>query len=125
MGLRLVLPPGVTPETSNLAVPRSVYPRRDGLILRPVDAAAPGAGLEPTVAHWNLTPFFHKGPLKAWKASTNNARSETMAGRFSAPKADTGVGRDLQRPYAAIEPGEIADSPVRLRCRQIARSCSG
>jgi putative SOS response-associated peptidase YedK len=26
-----------------------------------------------------LTPFFHKGGLKAWKASTNNARSETMA----------------------------------------------
>jgi putative SOS response-associated peptidase YedK len=31
------------------------------------------------LAYWNLTPSFHKGPLKAWKASTNNARSETMA----------------------------------------------
>jgi len=79
LGLELVLAPGVTAQTSNLAVPQSLYPRRDGLILRPVDAATPGAGLEPAIAHWNLTPFFHKGPLKAWKASTNNARSETMA----------------------------------------------
>lgn len=79
LGFALVLAPGVTPLTSNLAIPQSLYPRRDGLILRPVDPAAPSAGLEPVVAHWNLTPFFHKGPLKAWKASTNNARSETMA----------------------------------------------
>lgn len=74
LGRDLVLPPGVTEQSSNLQVPQSVYPRRDGLILRPVED-----GLEPIVAHWNLTPFFNKGGLKAWKASTNNARSETMA----------------------------------------------
>lgn len=74
LGRDLVLPPGVTPESSNLQVPQAVYPRRDGLILRPVEG-----GLEPAVAHWNLTPFFNRGGLKAWKASTNNARSETMA----------------------------------------------
>jgi putative SOS response-associated peptidase YedK len=74
LGRDLVLPPGVTPESSNLQVSQSVYPRRDGLILRPIED-----GLEPAVAHWNLTPFFNKGGLKAWKASTNNARSETMA----------------------------------------------
>ncbi|MGH7025673.1 MAG: SOS response-associated peptidase [Caulobacteraceae bacterium] len=79
LGLRLVMPAGVAPEASNMPVPESVYPRRDGLILRPVDPARPGEGLEPLLAHWNLTPFFHKGGLKAWKASTNNARSETMA----------------------------------------------
>jgi putative SOS response-associated peptidase YedK len=79
LGLPLVFPPGVTAETSNLAVPQAVFPRRDGLILRAADPARPGAGLEPVTAYWNLTPFFHKGPLKAWKASTNNARSETMA----------------------------------------------
>jgi putative SOS response-associated peptidase YedK len=79
LGLALVLPPGVTAETSNLPVPQSVYPRRDGLILRPADPAAPAAGLEPLLAWWNLTPFFHKGGLKAWKAGANNARSETMA----------------------------------------------
>ena len=79
LGLPLRLAAGVTAETSNLSVPQSVFPRRDGLILRPVDAAEPCGGLEAAVAHWNLTPFFHKGGLKAWKASTNNARSETMA----------------------------------------------
>ena len=79
LGLELVFPPGVTAQTSNTPVPQAVYPRRDGLILRPVDPATPRSGLSPAVAHWNLTPFFHKGPLGAWKASTNNCRSETMA----------------------------------------------
>ena len=79
LGLGLVMPPGVTARTSNMALPEAVYPRRDGLILRPADPASPGGGLEPALAHWNLTPFFHKGGLKVWKASTNNARSETMA----------------------------------------------
>jgi putative SOS response-associated peptidase YedK len=77
--LQVVFPPGVTAEASNTPVPQAVFPRRDGLILRPADLAAPLAGLEPALAHWNLTPFFHKGALKAWKASTNNCRSETMA----------------------------------------------
>ena len=76
LGLSLIFPDGVTAETSNLPVPQDLYPRRDGLFLRP-DAAR--SGLEPVVGCWNLTPFFHKGPLKAWKASTNNCRSETMA----------------------------------------------
>jgi len=79
LGLPLVFPPGVTATTSNLPVPAEVWPRRDGLILRPAVAADPAAGVEPALAHWNLTPFFHKGGLKAWKASTNNCRSETMA----------------------------------------------
>lgn len=79
LGLDLTFAPGVTAETSNLVVPKAVFPRRDGLILRPTDPDAPGAGLEPLTAHWNLTPFFHKAGLKAWKASTNNCRSETMA----------------------------------------------
>jgi putative SOS response-associated peptidase YedK len=79
LGLALVFAPGVTSETSNLAVPEAVYPRRDGLILRPTVPADYLQGLEPIVAHWGLVPFFHKGLLKTWKASTNNARSETMA----------------------------------------------
>ncbi len=79
LGLPLVFSAGVTAQTSNLPIPQSVYPRRDGLILRPPDPAEPGVGLEAAVAYWNLTPFFHKGGLKTWKASTNNARSETMA----------------------------------------------
>jgi putative SOS response-associated peptidase YedK len=79
LSLRLVLPPGVTPATSNLPIPKEVFPRRDGLILRPADPSAPSNGLEPALAHWNLTPFFHRGALKDWKASTNNCRSESMA----------------------------------------------
>lgn len=77
--LPLVFPAGVTAATSNLPVPQAVFPRRDGLILRPSEPADARLGLQAAVAHWNLTPFFHKGGLKTWKASTNNARSETMA----------------------------------------------
>lgn len=64
---------------ANEPFPEEVYPRRPGLVLRPAEPAAPLAGLEPFVAHWNLTPFFHRGGFKDWKASTNNCRSETMA----------------------------------------------
>jgi hypothetical protein len=53
LGLPLILPLGVTAETSNLQIPKSVFPRRDGLILRPVDRDAPSDGLEPAVASWN------------------------------------------------------------------------
>jgi len=77
--LPLVFAPGVTAESSNTPVPDEVFPRRDGLILKPADRRRPEAGLTAGVAHWNLTPFFHKGPLKAWRASTNNCRAETMA----------------------------------------------
>lgn len=77
--LPLALPNGVTAETANTPVPDEVFPRRDGLILRPVDALRPSAGLAPALAHWNLTPYFHNGTLKEWKAATNNCRSETMA----------------------------------------------
>lgn len=79
LDLDLVFPPGVDATSSNTPVPQAVYPRREGLILRPATASDSTQGLEPALALWNLTPFFHKGPLKAWKASTNNARSETMA----------------------------------------------
>jgi putative SOS response-associated peptidase YedK len=94
LGLDLVFPPGVDAASSNTPVPQEVYPRRDGLILRP--ASTPIPGLEPALAHWNLTPYFHRGPLKAWKASTNNCRSETMA---AAP-----VFRDAFRRRRAIIP---------------------
>ena len=42
LGLPLVFSAGVTGQTSNLPVPQSIYPRRDGLILRPHDPAEPG-----------------------------------------------------------------------------------
>jgi putative SOS response-associated peptidase YedK len=64
----------LSPEAEAWLIPEVVYPRREGLFLRAADG-----GLEPALGHWNLTPFFHRGPFKDWKASTNNCRSETMA----------------------------------------------
>lgn len=57
----------------NEPIPEEVFPRRPGLILRPGEGA-----LDPSIAHWGLVPFYHKGSFKDWKLSTNNAKSETM-----------------------------------------------
>jgi len=62
---------------------KEVYPKYDGLFMRPVDAKAPEAGLEPAVGRWGVVPFFHKGTAKAWKFPTNNCRSEEMAAKAS------------------------------------------
>jgi putative SOS response-associated peptidase YedK len=64
---------------SNQPWAKEVYPKYQGLFARPVDPTQPAAGLEPAVGRWGLVPFYHKGPAKAFKLSTNNARSETMA----------------------------------------------
>lgn len=58
----------------------TMYPKYQGLFIRPVDAADPhgGAGYAPAVGRWGVVPFFHKGPAKAWKFPTNNCRSEDM-----------------------------------------------
>ncbi|ODT86698.1 SOS response-associated peptidase family protein [Phenylobacterium sp. SCN 70-31] len=55
-----------------------VAPKGLGIFARPIDPAAPAEGLEPVVGTWGVIPFFHKGPAKAWKSATNNARSEDM-----------------------------------------------
>jgi putative SOS response-associated peptidase YedK len=80
--MRVLLPPGGAAEGFNFPIPQSVFPRRDGLILRPIDAGAPEEGCEPVIAHWNLTPAFHKGAARGWLERTHNCRSETM---FTAP----------------------------------------
>lgn len=80
LGWDLDLPEGVTAETSNLPVPEALYPKKDGLFLRP--GGGGGGGLEPVVGRWGLVPFNHKGPLKALKFPMNNARSETMAAKW-------------------------------------------
>jgi putative SOS response-associated peptidase YedK len=36
-------------------------------------------GPELVEARWWLVPFFHRGPLKAWRATTFNAKMETVA----------------------------------------------
>lgn len=77
LGRDLVLPDGVTAATSNLPVPEALYPKKDGLFLRPV-----ADGLEPIIGRWGLVPFNHRGSLKAVKFPCNNARSETMATKW-------------------------------------------
>lgn len=47
-------------------------------LLRPTDPRDPAAGLEGLDLRWWLTPWFHKGPLAAWKTVTTNAPVETV-----------------------------------------------
>ena len=70
-------------DPSNLTFRADVYPRYEGLFVRPADPAAPAGALEPAVGRWGLIPFFHKGAAKDWKAATNNCRSEEMAAKPS------------------------------------------
>lgn len=77
LGRPLVLEAG--PDTlANRPWATTVYPKYDGLFVRPADPADPLGPLEPAVGRWGIVPFFHKGPAKAWKFPTNNARSEEM-----------------------------------------------
>ena len=78
LGRELYLAAG--PQTlSNQPWATTMYPRYQGLFVRPVDPKDPAGPLEPAVGRWGLVPFFHKGPATAFKANTNNARCETMA----------------------------------------------
>jgi putative SOS response-associated peptidase YedK len=82
LGRRLHLAAG--PDTlANQPWAKVVYPRYQGLFVRPVDPDHPAGDLEPAVGRWGVVPFFHKGPVKAWKPQTNNARSEEMATKAS------------------------------------------
>jgi putative SOS response-associated peptidase YedK len=79
LDLPLQIPLNFEAAQANRPWARRVYPRYNGLILRPMDADAPEKGLEPAVAYWNLTPGYRTEPLKAWAFACNNARSEDMA----------------------------------------------
>jgi putative SOS response-associated peptidase YedK len=75
---RLVLSAG--PETlANQPWKTTVYPKYQGLFVRPADPNEREGELEPAVGRWGVVPFFHKGPAATWKAQTNNARCEDMA----------------------------------------------
>lgn len=78
----LVLPAGAA-TLANQPWATTVYPKYQGLFVRSVDPSDPGAGLEPAVGRWGVVPFFHKGPAKAWKFPTNNARCEEMVSKAS------------------------------------------
>jgi putative SOS response-associated peptidase YedK len=83
LDLRLVLPAGAEDGTSNLTYAKAVYPKYQGLFVRPIEAGDPEAGLEPAVGRWGVVPYFHKDPVSTWKFPTNNCRSEEMAGKAS------------------------------------------
>ncbi len=69
----------VPADPSNLTWRNDLYPKYEGLFVRPVDPQDPAGDLEPAVGRWGLIPWYFKKPAKEWKASTNNARSEGMA----------------------------------------------
>lgn len=82
LGLRVHLSAG--PDTlANQPWKTSVWPRYQGLFMRPLDPRNPTEALEPTVGAWGVVPFFHKGPAKDWKSATNNCRSEEMHAKAS------------------------------------------
>jgi putative SOS response-associated peptidase YedK len=78
LGLKLLLEAGDA-TLANQPWKEMVYPKYAGLFMRPADLTDPTATVEPAVGRWGLVPFYHKGPAKDFKLSTNNARSETMA----------------------------------------------
>ncbi|MFD3264019.1 SOS response-associated peptidase family protein [Phenylobacterium ferrooxidans] len=62
----------------NRPLDRPFKPTNRATMIRAVDPADPMAGVEGLEARWWLVPFFHKGPLSAWKAMCTNARLETV-----------------------------------------------
>jgi putative SOS response-associated peptidase YedK len=58
----------------NLEAREQVRPTNDVAIVRSIDDR-----LLVSNARWWLVPWFHKGALKDWKATTFNARAETVA----------------------------------------------
>ncbi len=58
----------------NLEAREQIRPTNDAPIVRMIDGA-PNVGN----ARWWLVPWFHMGGLKDWKATTFNARAETVA----------------------------------------------
>ena len=77
--LRAVSPfPLVRPEpsaTPNLEPQDDIRPTTDQWVIRQADD-----GAEAVKMRWWLVPFFHKGkPIKAWKATTFNAKCETVS----------------------------------------------
>ena len=74
--LPLVFAEGAVP---NLEPQEHIRPTDTAPIIRPIDPADPGGGLELVQARWWLIPFFHKKGIKDWKPMCTNARAETVA----------------------------------------------
>ena len=63
---------------SNRPLNQPFKPTNRATMLRPVDPADPMAGLECVDRRWWLVPFFHRGPVSAWKSMCTNAKIETV-----------------------------------------------
>ena len=63
---------------SNRPLNQPFKPTNRATMLRPVDPADPAAGLECVDRRWWLVPFFHRGPVSAWKSMCTNAKIETV-----------------------------------------------
>ena len=72
----LVFKGGLVP---NLEPREHIRPTNTAAIIRPLDPAAPSAGVELIDARWWLIPFFHRKGVKDWKPMCTNARAETVA----------------------------------------------
>lgn len=66
---------------TNEPIPQEVFPRRPGLILRPIDPLNP-VEMEASIAHWNLTPERYR-TFKENAYNCNNARED----RIGEPKS--------------------------------------
>lgn len=53
-------------------------PTNRATLLRAIDPEHREAGLEGMERRWWMVPFFHKGPVSAWKSMCTNARIETV-----------------------------------------------
>lgn len=82
LSIHLDLPAGAD-TLSNQPWAKVVYPKYQGLFVRPHDRNDPTGQAEAAVGRWGVVPYFHKGPASTWKFPTNNARSEEMATKAS------------------------------------------
>jgi putative SOS response-associated peptidase YedK len=57
----------------NLAPQDEILPTDQAVVFRVLDN-----GVELVRMRWGLVPFFHKKPLREWKAATFNAKAETV-----------------------------------------------
>lgn len=55
-----------------------ITPTERATVLRPVDPAKPGAGLEGLEMRWWLVPAFHRGPVGDWRTMCTTARAEIV-----------------------------------------------
>ena len=70
--IRLPIRVPASDAAPNLEPQDEIRPTNRAIVFR-----AHNDGVELVAMRWGLVPFFHKGPLKAWKAATFNAKAET------------------------------------------------